>query len=356
VGALTAASRRHELVVVGGGIMGLCVAAEAKRRSPDMTVAVLDRGRVGGGASAYAPGIQIAIGRTAAERRLAARGLREWRRMFAEGGWAFGRSCDLFWIAADPATLRAMHVGDGLVDSTPRALASRLASLPPPAVPEGHAVLADRCSYSPVALAAAALRSQLGRDGCAFFEGLEAEGLRAGPAEVAVRNRDGPVVTGERVVVAIGPWAPTSALMADAGVAALRVKKVVSLHLGLEPSPGCPAIAFQEDYAFLVPMPEEGYWLFSFTSDHWDVDPVAGPLRVEQADVDKATGILHKWLPDGVPDVASARVFCDCYSADGMPFAAAHRSSRRVVFVGAGSGNGFRFAPPCAQDALDLLG
>jgi glycine/D-amino acid oxidase-like deaminating enzyme len=356
VGALTIAARRYELVVVGGGIMGLCVAAEAKRRAPGIAVAVVDRGRVGSGASAHSPGIQIAIGRTPAERRLAARGLREWRGMFSEGGWAFGRRCDLFWIAADPASLRDMHVGDGLSDAPPRALKSRLASLSPLLVPDGHAVLADRCSYSPVELIAEALRSRLAGSGCVFLEGLEAEGLRPSGAEAAVHNHDGSIVTGESVVVSIGPWAPGSALIADAGLAALRVKKVVSLHLALQPTPDCPAIAFQEDYAFLVPMPEEGHWLFSFTSDHWDVDPIPGTLQVEQSDVDKAMGILRKWFPDGVPEVGSARVFCDCYSADGVPFAALFRGSRRVAFVGAGSGNGFRFAPPCAQDALDLLG
>jgi len=356
VGAVGQAGGRYELVVVGGGIVGLCVAAEARRRVPEATVAVLDRGRVGGGASAYSPGIQIALGRTEAERRLAARGLRSWRRMLSEGSRAFGRTCDLYWITADPASLRRMHVGRGLRDSTPEALASRLRSLDQPAVPKDHAVLVDECSYSPVSRVVDTLRRQLVEAGCDLREGVEAAELQPNGAEVAVRRRDGSVVAGETAVVALGPWAPASPLMVGAVVTGLRVKKVVSLHLDREPSADCPAIAFHEDYAFLVPMPEEAYWLFSFTSEHWDVDPEPATLRVDAADLEKARRILDRWFPGRAPAVASARVFCDCYSRDSLPVVGRHRHTPSVAFVAAGSGNGFRFAPPCAEEALDLVG
>lgn len=136
----------------------------------------------------------------------------------------------------------------------------------------------------------------------------------------------------------------------------MRVKKVLSLHLVPKPTARCPALAFQEDYAFLIPMPEEAYWLFSLSSDEWDVEPHARSLRVTAADVEKAMSILFRWSPGEVPQILSARVFCDCYTADAMPLVAPHSSGEPVVFLGAGSGNGFRFGPPCAQDALDLLG
>ncbi len=51
-----------DLVVVGGGISGLYTALEAKRRTPGASVALIERASVGSGATAYAPGIQVAFG------------------------------------------------------------------------------------------------------------------------------------------------------------------------------------------------------------------------------------------------------------------------------------------------------
>jgi glycine/D-amino acid oxidase-like deaminating enzyme len=102
-------------------------------------------------------------------------------------------------------------------------------------------------------------------------------------------------------------------------------------------------------------MIENGYWLFSFTSTHWDVLPISSALRVDDVDVDRGMEILRKWFPVATPGILSTRVFCDCYSSDGIPFVARHRTSEKVAFVGGGSGNGFRFGPPCANDALDAV-
>jgi glycine/D-amino acid oxidase-like deaminating enzyme len=343
-----------DLVVVGGGIMGICAAAEAMRRSPGAAVTVVDRADIGGGASRYAPGIQLAIGRTARERDLATRSLRAWTSVSAEASWAIGRSCELYWLADDPELLRDMHVAGGPRSAPESALRASLSSLA--ITVGGRAILADRCSYTPVAPLIGAYRRRLEAAGCRFVEGFEASRLESGPAGVRVLRDGGDGMSGTEAVVALGPWAPRSPLVprADEPFRSLRVKKVISLHLAQAPGPECPALAFQEDYAFLIPMVEAGYWLFSFTSDHWDVDPIPETLAVEAADLDKARSILGKWLPR-VPEVASARVFCDCYSSDRVPIVAADRSAARVVFVGAGGGNGFRFAPACAEDALDLL-
>lgn len=351
---LTPDPRIADLVVVGGGIMGLCAAAEARRRSPGAAITVIDRGDIGGGASLYAPGIQLAIGRTAWERDLAARSLRAWTRMSVDASWTRGRSCELFWLADNPALLREMHVSGGPWSVPEGVLRTRLSSLA--VAIRGRAILADRCSYTPVAPLIRAFRRQLEAAGCRFIEGFEALRLSSAPAGVHVLGDGGDGMLGTGAIVALGPWAPRSPLVprANEPFRSLRVKKVISLHLAQRPGPECPALAFQEDYAFLIPMVEAGYWLFSFTSDHWDVDPIAERLRVEPADLAKAKSILSKWLPR-VPEIASARVFCDCYSSDRMPIVATDKSAAHVVFIGAGGGNGFRFAPACAEDALDLL-
>jgi glycine/D-amino acid oxidase-like deaminating enzyme len=345
-----------DLAVVGGGIMGLCTALEAKRRHPEARIIIIERAGIGGGASHYAPGIQVAIGRTEVERDLARRGLQAWDRLFPQTSRGAGRRCDLFWIASDAADLRSWHVGDGPTPSEPSLLASRLSGFAAAAIPSDRAVLAGWCSYGEVRYVVGELERRLEGINCDICENFEVVDVAPDIVGVALHSSDGRSVRARRAVVAIGPWLPGSALL---GAARLqhrpRVKKVVSFHLDRRPTSDCPAIALQEDYAFLIPMIENGYWLFSFTSNHWDVPPVASMLRVNEADVDRGMGILKKWFPDATPSILSTRVFCDCYSADGTPFVAPHRTSRNVAFVGGGSGNGFRFAPPCAEDCLDAV-
>src|SRR5262249_29860807 len=109
------------------------------------------------------------------------------------------------------------------------------------------------------------------------------------------------------------------------------------------------------DYAFLVPFVEEGYWIFSFASRHWDVEPDK-PLHADVHDFALASEILERRMPGVAPLMAPGRVFCDCYPATGKPLVVRHRSSERVAYLCAGAGNGIRFAPPCAEDALDRIG
>lgn len=346
----------HDLAVVGGGIIGLCTALEAKRRHPRARIIVVERAAIGGGASHYAPGIQVAIGRTEDERDLARRGLRGWDRRFPRTSRAAGRRCDLFWITRDATTLRGWHVGKEMIPSERSVLTSRLSGFAAAALPPDAVVLADRCSYGEVRYVVGELEQRLRELGCVVCDNFEVAGVAADAIGINLQSPEGKIVRARRVVVAIGPWLPGSPLVHGARLPHRpRVKKVVSFHLDRRPTPDCPAIALADDYAFLIPMIENGYWLFSFTSNDWDVLPVASALRVDERDIERGMAILKKWFPDATPSIQSTRVFCDCYSADGVPFVAPHRTSRNVVFVGGGSGNGFRFAPPCAEDCLDAV-
>jgi glycine/D-amino acid oxidase-like deaminating enzyme len=346
----------YDLAIVGGGVMGLYTALEAKRHYPEARVVVLEKASIGAGASHYAPGIQVAIGRTKVERDLARRGLQAWDRLFPRESWPVGRRCDLFWIASDAASLRDWHVGDGLGPSSSSNLMSRLSCFAAAAIPPDRAVLVDWCSYSPVRDIVGELERRLKGIGCEIRENFDVADVRPDGVGVDILSVDGRTLRAGRAVVAIGPWLPGSRLLSDAQLRHQpRVKKVVSFHLDRRPTPDCPAIAIQEDYAFLIPMIENGYWLFSFTSNHWDVIPLASELHVDEADIEGGMAILKKWFPEVTPSILSTRVFCDCYAADGIPFVAPHRFSRRVAFVGGGSGNGFRFAPPRAEDVLDAV-
>ena len=347
-----------DLVVVGAGIAGLYTALEMKRRSPHATVALVDRAQAGKGATAYAPGIQVAYGRDDVERALAERGIDAWRRTFDECAIGEARQCDLIWMTQYPGPLMERHLRHTLGEIQLEQVSDKLRSLPPLKWRSGVFAFFDRGCYSPSDPVATDLRERLVELGCIFFEGVAATAVIAREDRVTVLRRDNECVEGRAAVVAIGPWAPGSALLDGLEFhvrASLRVKKVVALHLHTPPTPDCAAVVWLDDYAFLIPFVEGGYWLLSFTSQHWDVTPDE-PLTVNADDFAIATSIIERWLPDLTPLIGPARVFCDCYSRNGLPLVARHRESERVAYICAGSGNGFRFAPPCAEDALALVG
>jgi glycine/D-amino acid oxidase-like deaminating enzyme len=284
---------------------------------------------------------------------LAARGVAAWDRFFAESGEDLVRRCGLIWLAADAMHVQDRHLRAPLVELAE--LTDRVPSVTV-RVPAGTSIFEDRGAYSPVAGVTAAMRTRLSRLGCHFYEHTDVQSIDVSPHHVDVLARD-VRIRANAAVVALGPWAPASPLLRDmtAEHGRLRVKKVVALHIDVSPTARCAGLVLLDDYSFLIPMKDEAYWLFSFTSQHWDVRPEP-LLQVNADDLAIATPILDRWAPELAKRVSSSRVFCDCYAADPQPRIERHRESDRVVYIVAGAGNGFRFAPPCAEDAIDLLG
>lgn len=102
--------------------------------------------------------------------------------------------------------------------------------------------------------------------GVSICEGTSIERISQGPSNILLQTSDDREPQGA-AVLAIGPWLPHSPLFEHlTDEPRERVKKAVSLHLAARPPPDCPMIGLFDDYAFLIPMIEEGYWLFSFTS------------------------------------------------------------------------------------------
>lgn len=346
----------YDLAIVGSGIIGLCTAFIAAKSESYQNIVVLDQNRIGSGASGYAPGIQISIGRGQREQELAIRGAKFWQEMYPGGSWPVGRNCKLFWLTRSVNKLKQLSTTGEMVQSGRAELTSELSSLPRLIVPDDVGVVSDQCSYSPVKHVVQDLARRLRTRGITFEERFNVASITQRAGAMIIQAPSGIEILAKRVIVAIGPWLPNSPLRDILGPApAVRVKKVVSLHLAVEPSPSCPAIGLVDDYAFLIPMIEEGYWLFSFTSAEWDVRPISKELQVSDDDIARAYAILSKWFPSGAPKIASNRVFCDCYSTDAIPFAHPAQSMAGVAVVGGGAGNGFRFGPACAEDALEIV-
>ncbi|MFB9263031.1 NAD(P)/FAD-dependent oxidoreductase [Bradyrhizobium erythrophlei] len=348
--------RIYDLAVVGAGVMGLSAAVIAASNSPRERIVIFERDIVGAGASGFAPGIQINIRRNEKERDLINRGSKFWRGIYPHGRWPIGRDCDVYWLTRHPNELALLSSVGGTIPSTSFALTERLSSLPRFLIPGDMAVALDRGSYSPVDSIVRDLAQRLKAVGVSICEGTSIERIRQGPSNILLQTSDDRELSAKRAILAIGPWLPDSPLLEHlTDEPRLRVKKVVALHLAARPTPNCPMIGLFDDYAFLIPMIEEGYWLFSFASQEWDVRPEINSLHVSSDDLARATAILAKWFSSDVPAVASARVFCDCYSDDGVPFSRPVRGVAGLHVIGGGAGNGFRFGPACAEEAIRSL-
>ncbi|WP_166298528.1 NAD(P)/FAD-dependent oxidoreductase [Bradyrhizobium sp. 2S1] len=346
----------YDLAVIGAGVMGLSAAFIAARNDPKQRIVIFERDIVGAGASGFAPGIQINICRNDGERSLIDRGSKFWRGIYPRGGWHNGRDCDVFWLTRNPDELARLAGMGGTTPSTSVELTERLSSLPNFQIADDIAVALDRGSYSPVDLIVQDLAERLRALGISIFEQTSIERIRQGPRNLLLRTSDDSEISARRAILAIGPWLPESPLREHlADEPRLRVKKVVALHLAARPSSNCPMIGLLDDYAFLIPMIADGYWLFSFTSQEWDVRPDSDALHVSSDDLARATAILAKWFSVDVPAIASVRVFCDCYSDDAVPFARPARTIAGLQVIGGGAGNGFRFGPACAEEAIRSL-
>ena len=63
--------QHFDLVIVGGGIIGAWALHHATQRYPHWQILLIDRYRIGDGATAHSAGVLLATGRSARERRLA---------------------------------------------------------------------------------------------------------------------------------------------------------------------------------------------------------------------------------------------------------------------------------------------
>ncbi|MGY3591633.1 glycine/D-amino acid oxidase-like deaminating enzyme [Bradyrhizobium sp. USDA 4341] len=348
--------RIYDLAVVGAGVMGLSAALIAASDRPEKSIVILERDIIGSGASGFAPGIQINICRNEKESKLFDRGSKFWREIYPGGHWPKGRDCDVFWLTRNPNEFARQSSVGCPTPSTSFALAERLSSLPRFISPSDVAVMLDRGSYCQVDAIVQDMVQRLKIKGVAICESTSIARIRQGPRGILLQAYDESELSAMRAILAIGPWLPESPLREHlTDEPRLRVKKVVALHLAARPTPNCPMIGLFDDYAFLIPMIEQGYWLFSFTSQEWDVKPDRDELRVNSDDLARASAILAKWFSAAPPAVASVRVFCDCYSDDGIPFCRPARDVAGLHVIGGGAGNGFRFGPACAEEAVRSL-
>lgn len=348
----------YDLVIVGGGVVGAWALYLATTRHPERSTLLIERSIIGGGATAHSAGVLLETGATAWQRELAGMS----GALYSEADRALGSPIApvrALWIVANDILdrVRAAAVGFELSAVGPDDRAQLDRALPAVRIGHDESVLAGgtpRC-YEPGDTTREIVARARRASGAACWEGAEVTSMRPGPDCVVVTLRDGTAVRAARAIAAVGPWVldgPTAGLAKQRGI---RIKKVVALHLDVEPPPQAPAVFLPQADAYLMPLPHRRQWLFSFRSTVWDVAPRSSELAIADVDRDTAGAVLERYVPGMMRWCRGGRVFCDAYTPSGDPVVACDPASSRLVTAGAGGGAGFRLGPGIAAKALDML-
>jgi D-arginine dehydrogenase len=342
------------IAVVGAGIVGVLTAQELARRAPEVSVHVLERDVVAGGASLRSAGLHLPMGGSERVRELTAASESYYRELVAADAGLPIRALAAAVVTRDPDGTRARY----LLTAHWRPRADAL----PPAVrlPAGCAAFAvDGAQCADVPRLARRLidrrpSSVVLHEGVSVTELDVRVGVDGAPL-VRISLSTGHDLDVDHAVLAPGPWLSAPAWKPLVGRLGLRVKKIVALHVDVAAQASDPVVVFADEDAFLLPQPEQQRWLFSFTRREWDVDPdtVAGALGAD--DLAAGQELLARYAPSWAEHAASGRVFCDAYSPDREPRVEPLDDAGRIVFAGAANGSGYRLAPGLAAAAADTV-
>jgi glycine/D-amino acid oxidase-like deaminating enzyme len=336
-----------DIAVVGAGIIGCLVARAVISRWPECSVTVLDRDIAGSGASRRSAGAHFPRGATRRVRDMSATSQTYYEKIRAERPELpiYPLAMSVVSSEVDDRSVREVYHGD-----------LTRADEPAGSVPfTGNRVWhGDGSHYADVGALVTALTHQL-RPMVRFQEGVGVTSVEPTDTGVAIGLSTGGSLSAAAVVLAPGPWLDSPAWRALLAPLGARVKKVVALHIDLPPDPDDRLIVFQDDDSFLLPMAHRGHWLFSHTSQDWDVDPDEIRDGLSRQDLAAARDCLGRHALQLVDRIVGGRVFCDAYSVDREPIVSALDGSGRIVFAGAANGSGYRLAPAIAAQTTELL-
>ena len=314
----------RSLIFVGGGVVGLAAAAAALRRSRDVSVTVLEKAKVGSGASAYAGTIDIPYCNTERHRPLVEASW-AWHEASPEA-WEYRRPIPITWFAEPGETLNV---------------------LPPLSpVPEGNAPDGVE-SFRGVAFVidcpawCRALAREIESSGRGWvIEGAEVVAIDP------VRCADGKVYEADQVIACLGPWLPAW----TGPWRGLRTKRVAGLNVEiLSERPPQKAVAWPSRDMHFHPAFEGGGYRMSFRHPEWDVDPDE-PGTIEGADLGPVHRFLDRLLGAGRWSVSGHRVFADTYTPDFTPVVErCPLLGENVTVVTGTHGSGVRLAPGIAD-------
>jgi len=337
---------RHDAVVIGAGAIGLAVAWRAAQHG--LRVVVLERERIGAGASHVAAGMLAPVTEaTFGEERLTELGLASaarWPKFARELGEASGldpslRACGTLVVARDRDEAEALErelefrrslglAADRLLGSEARRLEPALA----PTIrlglhaPDDHAVDPRRLI--------AALAAACAREGVELQEGVAVEEVVIEGGEVAGVRSGGEELSAATVVVAAGSWSGALPGIPEYARVPVRPVKGQLLRLRDPEGPGLLHRSLRMDTGqrsgYLVPRGDGRYVLGATVEERgFDTSITAGALHdlvhdaaellpgVLELELEEAIAGLRPGTPDNAPFIGPAAV-------DGLVWATGH--------------------------------
>lgn len=350
---------QHELVIVGGGVVGTTLAYLAAKLHPAWSLVLVERSQVGSGASAASAGYDAVESANPKLRELAIRSRLLYQSMAHDVPEARVRKLRTLWVVdrQDAASFPRNFVTGGL-DSV-KIQQSNASALPAGFAHHDHACLFEEneSGYANVRALCEGIVGYLGRCHPRFrcYERTAARSLHTVPLGYELNLATGSSLQARRIVLALGAWLCGSAFGKTAHQhPPLRIKKVASLRISSKPVESSPAIVYRSHGAFFMPLPEKGEWVFSFTLDSWDCSPETCTM-LESFELDQGLRQLDALAPGMSSCVSGADVSCDAYTSDRVPLQTLMTSDSKILTITGCSGAGYRTAPALAQDALLAL-
>ncbi|MDX6718718.1 MAG: glycine oxidase [Solirubrobacteraceae bacterium] len=352
-----------DVVVIGGGVIGLAVAWRAAQRGH--AVRVLEGGVLGGGASRVAAGMLAPVTEAdpgeLALLELGLRSARMWPAFAAELAEASGadpglRRCGTLVVARDRdealALEREHDLRGELGLAVERLLPSAARGLEPALAPTIRLALAVPGDHVADPRATVTALAEAGRRAGVVLSTHEAvRRIECDDARITgVRLAGGALVAAERVVVAAGAWSGAIAGLPDAARIPLRPVKGQILRLRDPQGPGLLERVVRFEGGYLVPRGDGRYVLGATTEERgFDTSVTAGGLYellrdagelvpgVHELIVEETSAGLRPATPDNAPVLGGAT------DVEGLLWATGHHR------------NGILLAPATAEIVAGAL-
>lgn len=347
-------TREYDILIIGGGVIGIFCAYYASQAWPHKKIAIMDKGMLGKGVTAYSACLDFPYGVTAYKRKLTGKS----QGLFSE----LMEKYPELPVARVPfvGIAHQRSIGEVLSNITaPGAQKGMVASFHQH-VPAGFQLgegnkyfhqLHAQYAYNDITYA---LALELAREQkITIYEGTEATSLDKPADKYVVATNYGVSLKAGAIIDATGPWMNKGFSAASIAYRQTRIKKIVALHIDEAPPANAPIIYLFNDDAFFLPQPHLSRWLFSYRCEDWDLDIYKDDFKISPANYSDASNVLRKYNEGLHSRIAGGRAYCDLYSPDGDPII--ETPDTGYVIVGAPGGSGFRLAPALAQSAISTL-
>lgn len=340
--------KKHvDFAIIGGGIIGAMVATLAKIRNPKLSIAIIDKNMVGHGASLLSAALSADCSNGQHTNDLITRNARVMQEL--------GKFIDLPLIEKPcihiVGSAELYKFNHSYLNSKHKSeIINSISSLGELTIPKDKEIfLSDKgVHFVNISALLNNLCAFLRSNDCRIYECCEVQKLSKSNDTTIITCTNNLEFIANKVCVAIGPWSNNSVIANYAS----KNKKITAFHLNKLPSDNDPIIMFFDENAFLLPLTYRKHWLYSITSDEWNVNP-EDKLSISKNDLEEADKILNKYGMNFSNLFSGGRVFCDSYNQTRE--LSIQKPYPEIAIVTGASGSGYRLSYGVADKVLEGL-